>query len=137
MIRKLSITLAGAVAASALLLSGCGGSGAAETGQPPAAQPSSQAPASSSAPSQSSGGGETGGKPAKEEVIAGFAKYWVANGLAQDKAEKVATCIVDAMYDQAKPKTMTAFKDGEPTKMDASDATAFGKVSGTCAKEAA
>ncbi|MFC7620732.1 hypothetical protein [Microlunatus sp. GCM10028923] len=138
MIRKLSLTLAGAVAASALLLSGCGG--AAQTGSDapaPEAQPSSQAQGSSSAPSDSSGGSETGGKPAKEEVVAGFAKYWESNGLPKDKAEKVASCIVDAMYDQAKPKTMTAFKDGEPTKMDVSDTTAFGKVSGECAKEAA
>ncbi len=136
MIRTLTIALAGAVTATALLLAGCAGAqGQTGSGQP-AAQPSGPAAApsgDSSTPSgdaSTPGGGEAsddsekeaGGKPSKEEIVTGLTKFYqTTQNQPADKAKNFATCMVDEMYDKAKPASLIALRDGQPTKLAKSD----------------
>lgn len=152
MIKKLTIALAGAATATALLLTGCSGSGQAGAGAPveqptgSAAAPStpggdSSTPAAeSSAPSEESSkdsgsGQDSSGKPAKDEIVTGLAKYYQeSQGQPAGKAKNFAACMVDEMYDKAKPVTLEAMRDGQPAKADSGDAGLFAQAGMACAK---
>lgn len=150
MIKKLTIALAGAVTATALLLTGCGGSGQGGAGAPAeqptgsAAAPStpggdSSTPATeSSTPSEESSkdsGSDSGGKPSKDEIVTGLTKFYQeTQGQPADKAKKFAVCMVDEMYDKAKPATLKAMRDGQPAKADSGDAGLFAEAGMACAK---
>ena len=122
----------GLAAAVVIALAGCGGPQPTTPAATPAPSSTSQAPSSapSSAPSaensssqpSESAGGDSGSKPAKSEVVAGLAKFYTTSqGLSADKAKKFATCMVDQMYDKAKPSTLTAMRDGNPAELDKAD----------------
>lgn len=148
MSRKITSTFVVALAASAVLLTGCGGS---ETATEPATttQPSaSSAPSTSTAaspsettaasPSETTAGSDDAGKPSKKEVVAGLAKFYEdSQGLTADQSKKFATCMVDEMYDKAKTKTLIAMRDGEPTKADMGDASLIAQAGIDCASSIA
>lgn len=89
------------------------------------ADPPSASTVASSSPSESTGSGTggSGGKPGKAETITGLTKFYeTSQHLPAGKAQKFATCMVGQMYDKASPATITAMRDGGPTKADQADA---------------
>ncbi|WP_152361679.1 hypothetical protein [Microlunatus speluncae] len=146
----MTITVAGATTAAVLLLAGCAAAqGQTGTGQP-AGQPSSPAAApstpagdastpSGTGPSESGPSDDSerdaGGKPTKEEIVTGLTKFYQEkHNQPADKAKNFAVCMVDEMYDKAKPASLRAMRDGDPTKLDKSDAALLSDSAYKCMK---
>ena len=148
--RRLVYALAAAATAATLALTGCGGADT-STGSKPqgsalpsAASPSATdqpttaaSPTTASTPSEetsaSTGSADDGAKPAKSDVVAGLATFYVqTQGISGGKAKKFAECMVGEMYDKAKPATLVAMRDGDPTKIDKSDVGLLTQSGVTC-----
>ncbi|WP_418063766.1 hypothetical protein [Pimelobacter simplex] len=83
---------------------------------------------------------DAAGKPARDDVVAGYAKIVKKNGedtgipMPDGIVNKVVGCFVDAVYDDASPTTLQALADGDATKIDPADATLFTDAQVTCQK---
>ncbi|KRF13794.1 hypothetical protein ASG90_13245 [Nocardioides sp. Soil797] len=83
---------------------------------------------------------DAAGKPSRDDVIAGYTKIVKDNGkqagmdMPDSIANKVVTCFVDDVYDEASPETLQALADADPTGVQPSDAKLFTNASTTCAK---
>ena len=139
----------GIAAAATLTLTGCSGS----TTEEPATQPAQTQAAESSAPStetsasaeasassessasaSTESGDDSSDKPSKDDIVDGLVKFYVSNqGLTEDQAKKFAVCMVDEMYDKADAKTLSAMRDGDPTKINPDDANLFATAGVKCA----
>ena len=145
--RRLAFTLAAGITAAAFALTGCGGEQAgtapptapsASTPTSAATQPSTSAaettppaPSAESSPSEQSG--DNGDKPSKQQIVAGLSTFYQqTQGLSADKAKKFAVCMVDEMYAKAKTATLQAMRDGDPTKIDQSDAGLVAEAGVAC-----
>lgn len=133
----------GLAASVMIVLAGCGGSQPAPpagTSAPSTTASSAPAPAPTSPSAESSAnrpsesaGDDSGSKPTRSEVVAGLTKFYTSSqGLPAGKAEKFATCMVEQMYDKAKPSTLTAMRDGNPSKLDKSDTELLGRSGVKC-----
>lgn len=137
----------GIAAAATLTLTGCSGSTTEEAATQPAqtqaaesSAPSTETSASaeastSSEPSASTeSGDDSSDKPSKDDIVDGLIKFYVSNqGLTEDQAKKFAVCMVDEMYDKADAKTLSAMRDGDPTKINPDDANLFATAGVKCA----
>ncbi len=71
--------------------------------------------------------GGSGSKPAKADVISGYAsamhnqKIDGKSAVSTELSTKVATCVVDKVYGQVDASTLNAMKSGTPTKVSSSD----------------
>ncbi|MFI5427514.1 hypothetical protein [Aeromicrobium sp. UC242_57] len=100
------------------------------------ADPTTEAPADSA---ESEDKGEDG-KPSKDEVVDGYTK--LVGDLMGDAdlpgniLDKVVTCFVDEVYDDASAQTLNAIADGNQAGVDPADVNLFTEASGTCQKVA-
>lgn len=80
------------------------------------------------------------GKPSKQEVVDGYTK--LVGELAGDAempgdiVEKVVTCFVDEVYDDASAQTLKAIATGDQTGINPDDASLFTEATSTCQKAA-
>ncbi|TWE12044.1 hypothetical protein [Rudaeicoccus suwonensis] len=71
--------------------------------------------------------GSGASKPAKADVISGYAsamqnqKVDGKSAISGELSNKVATCVVDKVYGQVDASTLNAMKSGTPTKVSSSD----------------
>jgi len=83
----------------------------------------------------------SGDKPSKEEVIDGYTKLVgdLAGGqeLPDGIVEKVVTCFVDEVYDDASAGTLKAIATGDQTGIDPDDVKLFTDATSTCQQAAA
>lgn len=80
------------------------------------------------------------GKPSKDEVIDGYTKL-VGDLIGSTEApgdlvEKIVTCFVDEVYDDASPKTLNAIANSDQTGIDPADLTLFSDATAACQKAA-
>lgn len=79
-----------------------------------------------------------GDKPDREDVIEGYAKIVKQTGeqsgldMPSDIVDKVVTCFVDAVYDDASVKTLEALEDGNAAGIDPADMALFTDAQTTC-----
>ena len=127
----LALSLGGTLAA-------CGGSDSSD-GSSDKAESTPSAPAATTEPTASAEPeGDSGDKPSKDEVIAGYTKVITATAganLPEDIVKKVVTCFADELYDTASPKTLQAIADAQPTNVDPADMQAFTDASTACTKK--
>ena len=127
----LALSLGGTLAA-------CGGSDSSD-GSSDKAESTSSAPAATTEPTASAEPeGDSGDKPSKDEVIAGYTKVITATAganLPEDIVNKVVTCFADELYDTASPKTLQAIADAQPTNVDPADMQAFTDASTACTQK--
>jgi len=80
------------------------------------------------------------GKPSKQEVIDGYTD--LVGELAgdaempEDIVEKVVTCFVDEVYDDASAQTLKAIAEGNQTGVNPDDVDLFTEATSTCQKAA-
>ena len=131
----LALSLGGTLAA-------CGGSDSSDgssdkTESTPSA--TSSAPAATTEPTASAEPeGDSGDKPSKDDVIAGYTKVITTTAganLPEDIVNKVVTCFADELYDTASPKTLQAIADAQPANVDPADMQAFTDASTACTKK--
>lgn len=80
------------------------------------------------------------GKPSKQDVVDGYTDL-VGDLLGDtempgDILNKVVTCFVDEVYDDASAQTLKAIADGNQAGINPADATLFTDASTTCQKSA-
>src|SRR4051794_18737936 len=113
-------------------LAACGGSDS-EGGE--ATSPTSaSADPTTAAPDTDSG---SDGKPSKDDVVDGYTKLitgQMGDSLPDDIVDKVVTCFVDEVYEDASADTLQAIADAKPEGVDPGDAPLFTDASGTCTK---
>ncbi|WP_114561121.1 hypothetical protein [Desertihabitans aurantiacus] len=144
---RVPLAIAAVVCGLGLSLSACS-AGAEQTESP--------APAGSSAPAEApeqteettgEEGSESGtdGKPAKEDVVAGYAALieeqmgsMVPDGGEVDTeaiVTEVAQCFVDEVYDEASVQTLEALAASDAAGIDPADAQLFTDAQGTCTEQ--
>jgi hypothetical protein len=128
----LALSLGGTLAA-------CGGSDGSSEKADATPSATTSAPAATDEPTASAEPeGDSGDKPSKDEVIAGYTKVITTTAganLPQDVVKKVVTCFTDELYDTATPKTLQAIADAQPTNVDPADMQAFTDASTACTKK--
>lgn len=83
-----------------------------------------------------------GDKPAREDVIAGYSDIVKQTGeqsgidMPDDIVNKVVTCFIDEVYEDASAKTLQALADSDATGIDPADAQLFTEAQTTCQKAA-
>ncbi|TNM37342.1 hypothetical protein FHP29_15990 [Nocardioides albidus] len=81
-----------------------------------------------------------GDKPDRDDVIEGYTKIVLDTGkqsgmeMPADLVNKVVTCFVDAVYDDASVATLEALEDGNAAGIDPADAKLFTDAQTTCTK---
>ncbi|NYG57150.1 hypothetical protein BJ980_000073 [Nocardioides daedukensis] len=85
---------------------------------------------------------DAAGKPSREDVVAGYSKI-VTEGSEQsgvdmpdDIVNKVVTCFIDEVYDDASAQTLQALADSNAAGIDPNDASLFTEAQTTCTKAA-
>ncbi|MFC5677010.1 hypothetical protein [Aeromicrobium endophyticum] len=131
----LALSLGGTLAA-------CGGSDGSDGSSDKAeSTPSATAsePAATEEPTASAAPeGDTGDKPSKEDVVAGYTKVLKSTAganLPEDIVNKVVTCFADELYDTASTQTLQAIADAQPTNVNPADMQAFTDASTACTKK--
>lgn len=80
------------------------------------------------------------GKPSKEEVVDGYSKLVTSmmggQELPDGIVDKVVTCFVDEIYDDASPGTLEAIAGGDQTGVDPDDMSLFTDASTKCQQAA-
>jgi hypothetical protein len=80
------------------------------------------------------------GKPEKQEVVDGYTKLvgdlLGGSETSSDIVDKVVTCFVDEVYDDASAHTLNAIAAGDQAGVDPNDAALFTEASTTCQKAA-
>ncbi len=81
------------------------------------------------------------GKPAKEEVVAGYTdlvgQLMGDAEIPADILDTVVTCFVDEVYDDASAQTLNAIADGDQAGVDPADTALFTEASSTCQQQVA
>ena len=91
-------------------------------------------------PTEKADDGGEDGKPSKEDVVDGYTK--LVGELAGDTTmpgdivEKVVTCFVDEVYDDASAQTLKAIATGDQAGINPDDASLFTEATSTCQKAA-
>jgi hypothetical protein len=79
-----------------------------------------------------------GDKPDRDDVVEGYAKIVKQTGeqtgidMPADIVNKVVTCFIDAVYDDASVKTLEALEDGNAAGIDPADMALFTDAQTTC-----
>ncbi|RCK71403.1 hypothetical protein DT076_03025 [Desertihabitans brevis] len=142
---RVPLAIAAVVCGLGLSLSACS-AGAEQTESP--------APAGSSAPAEApeqteettgDDGSGTDGKPAKEDVVAGYAALieeqmgsMIPDGGEVDMeaiVTEVAQCFVDEVYDEASVQTLEALAASDAAGIDPADTQLFTDAQGTCTEQ--
>ncbi|MCR1786684.1 hypothetical protein KVF89_29380 [Nocardioides carbamazepini] len=83
-----------------------------------------------------------GDKPSRDDVVAGYAEVVKQTGeqtgidMPEDIVNKVVTCFIDEVYEDASAKTLQALADADATGIDPADAELFVNAQTTCQKAA-
>ncbi|WP_436700084.1 hypothetical protein [Nocardioides sp. BYT-33-1] len=83
-----------------------------------------------------------GDKPSREDVVAGYSEVVKDTGeqtgidMPEDIVEKVVSCFIDEVYDEASAKTLQALADGNAAGIDPADGQLFADAQGTCQQAA-
>ena len=119
-------------------LAACGGSDSDGGTSDGAESTTSTTAPTTDAPETDSTSEGTGDKPSKDDVVDGYTKILtdqMGDGLPESIVDKVITCFVDEVYDDASAKTLQAIADSKPTDIDPSDASLFTDATTTCQKK--
>lgn len=79
------------------------------------------------------------GKPSKDEVVDGYKKLageFAGENVPDELIEKIVTCFVDEIYDDASAGTLTAIAGGDQTGVDPDDASLFADATTACQQAA-
>ncbi|MDQ6526760.1 hypothetical protein RB608_24270 [Nocardioides sp. LHD-245] len=83
-----------------------------------------------------------GDKPSRDDVVAGYSDIVKETSeqagidMPEGVVEKVLSCFIDEVYDDASAKTLQALADGDPTGIDPADVELFTSAQTTCQQAA-
>ncbi|NRQ49289.1 hypothetical protein [Aeromicrobium stalagmiti] len=118
------------------MLAACGGSDAGSDDAEATSEATSSAAPTTDAEAESDEG--TDGKPSKDDVVDGYTKLVtgsMGDSLPDDIVDKVVTCFVDELYDDASADTLQAIADSKPEGINPDDATLFTDASTSCTQK--
>ncbi|WGX98152.1 hypothetical protein [Nocardioides sp. L-11A] len=83
-----------------------------------------------------------GDKPSRDDVVAGYGDIVKETSeqagidMPEGVIEKVLSCFIDEVYDDASAKTLQALADSDPTGIDPADVELFTNAQATCQQAA-